>query len=395
MNDDDAIITQEEAKDDTKKKPSSSQRQPQLTDSPDTSSFSSNNNNTRIPQDMIPVDIWTRHVLKHLRGNDGLAFALTCKRFLHATRLAGEAFKLETNVVGHYFCSVYTEEPMRPKQSILEDDKRSEGWLRWTYTMLARDEWELRYIKACYDWYLLKEKLMGLCAYYGYSNALRWLRHERGCPWEEDPTEGNNIFLYAAWGGQRGVIEWLEEDGGVNPKGIEGKRLEAACYGGHVQVASWLMCKDLLIAGRSNMNEAALGGHVHAVRWLRTCGCPWETAGYLGPDYFAAKGGHFSLLLWLKREGCPIHLENICRRAAEIGHMEMLKWARKQGAPLDETMYFSAAKGGQLEILRWLRTEGCAFDKLSGVSEECEEDGKLFDHIYQWALGNRTMCGRD
>ena len=162
-----------------------------------------------------------------------------------------------------------------------------------------------------------------------------------------------------------------------------------------MQVASWLMCKDLLIAGRSNMNEAALGGHVHAVRWLRTCGCPWETAGYLGPDYFDAKGGHFSLLLWLKREGCPIHLENICRRAAEIGHMEMLKWARKQGAPLDETMYFSAAKGGQLEILRWLRTEGCAFDKLSGVSEECEEDGKLFDHIYQWALGNRTMCGRD
>lgn len=108
---------------------------------------------------------------------------------------------------------------------------------------------------------------------------------------------------------------------------------------------------------------AAADGRIDCLQWLRTMGCPWNSA----TSAMAAQRGHLQLLQWAHENGCPWDTQTTTM-AAGAGQLEILQWVRTKGCPWDEFTCAAAAAGGHLSAMKWAKINGCPWDRTLVLS---------------------------
>ena len=223
----------------------------------------------------------------------------------------------------------------------------------------------------------------------GDARACQWA-YENGCPFDDSALEA------AAFGGHVDIMDWLLKTRiDPNPKTRKLTTREpvspdygsplpvaAAAEGGSLRALQWLRNRGFAWSALA-CEVAAKEGHVDVLEWCIEHGCPLSS----DVSSAAASGGHIHVLRLLLDKGCPFDT-GACTAAARSGSLAVLEFARGRGLPWSATACEAAASEGRLEALEWCRRNGCEWN--ADATWAASQEGHL--SVLKFLIGNGCPC---
>lgn len=228
---------------------------------------------------------------------------------------------------------------------------------------------------------------------------LEWLA-DHGCPWN------TNTMGTAAKYGHLEIVQKLYSMGFNKLRHI----IPSAVDGGCLQLLQWMSEQEGFYWDFDPANCAALKGDKKLLEWLREKGGLKGDKFSAETMLTAARGGYFTLVKWLREQGCP-HPRFLMEDAVSSGNIDLIQYLHKTG---EYTWGNSFKVALQLDPIRDLATqiiinrqnkESCQQESDSGVelltndyiqfmqSLKKHSDNPV-DQIYKAAINTRNKILR-
>jgi hypothetical protein len=166
------------------------------------------------------------------------------------------------------------------------------------------------------------------------------------------------IARYAAKGGSIEVVEWLQQQHGIE---FGAQALSAAAGAGQTAVCALLHSQGCAL-DHNACKQAAVHGHHDTLRWLHEQGCPWDVRRTFTD---VAGCGYTNILAYFIQQGEVIDaqlLTEALNGAGASGRLQTAKWLRQHGAQWPSMLIYDRVDNVELwsgDALKWARTEGC------------------------------------
>ncbi|KAF5364466.1 hypothetical protein D9758_010707 [Tetrapyrgos nigripes] len=239
-----------------------------------------------------------------------------------------------------------------------------------------------------------------------------WLNVYTPDTWDNKPRGIAKPLYYASYIGLKSVVVYMLKDDNVdmykktenvadiNGKGgHEGNALQAANYGGHLEVVK-LLCEggtDVNAQGgryRNALQAASHGGHLEVVKLLCENGADVNAQGegYGNALQAASREGHLGVVKLLLENGADINAqcgpyENALQAASKRGHLDVVKLLCENGADVNAQgggsghALQAASCGGHLEVVKLLCENGADANAQGGFFGHALQAASLGGHL--------------